>query len=114
MAEPYLANLQSIVGQMRVIGNEMNSIACKHFFSGAAAYIDGQIFMSLSPVGLALKLSDSDCASLFEQGATPLRYFPKAPLKRGYAVLSAQMVNDREVLNRWVARSVEFASGRAK
>ena len=32
------------------------TIECKHFFSGAAAYADGRIFMTPTTVGLALKL----------------------------------------------------------
>ena len=91
--------------------NTTNSsdVSCKHFFSGAAAYTGGQIFMSLSPVGLALKLPEADCAALFEQGATALRYFPKAPVKKGYAVLPAEVVEDEAGLAGWVVRSLAFA-----
>ena len=64
--------------------------------------------MSLSPVGLALKLADDDCALLLNQGATPLKYFPKAPIKKGYVVLSAQLIEDEKELSGWIKRSMEF------
>ena len=45
-------------------------LACKHFFSGAAAYANGRIFMSLTPVGLALKLPEETRAALIDRGGT--------------------------------------------
>ncbi len=108
MAEPYLSELQSIVEQANLPREETDGIRCKHFFGGAAAYIDGHIFMTLTTVGLALKIPQNDRATLFEQGAKPLRYFPKAPVKKDYAVLPSQLVNDQDVLSGWISRSIEF------
>ena len=109
MAEPYLSELRAIVERLRAQDDGLPDVSCKHFFSGAAAYVGGQIFMSLSPVGLALKLSEADCTALFKQGATPLHYFPKAPAKQGYAVLPAKMAKEEACLAGWVVRSLAFA-----
>lgn len=50
----------------------------KHFFSGAALYVNATICASWSPVGLAFKLPDREVASLISNGgAKPLQYFPK-------------------------------------
>jgi len=106
MAQPYLSQLQSLLERLFTLEIDQGVILCKHFFSGAAAYIDGQIFMSTSPVGLALKLSKNDCSSLFSKGAMPLRYFPKAPVKKGYAVLPVEMVDDEKILKTWIDRSI--------
>ncbi len=106
MAEPYLRELQSIVGGMCLEGAP--AISCQHFFSGAAAYIDGHIFMTLTPVGLALKLPEDDRGTLFDQGAKPLQYFPAAPVKKDYAVLPTQLIDDDGVLSDWISRSIEF------
>ena len=64
--------------------------------------------MMLTPVGLALKLPEADRATLFGQGAKPLQYFPKAPVKKEYAVLPAQVAGDRDILSRWILRSIDF------
>jgi len=112
MVEPYLTGLKTIIERFRSLHPEMNAVSCKHFFNGAAAYMDEKIFMSLSPVGLALKLAEDDCSLLFAQGATPLQYFPKAPIKKGYAVLPPQLVDDEEVLVEWVIRCIKFAGGK--
>ena len=87
--------------------DEADGIACKHFFSGAAAYVDGHIFMSLTPVGLALKLPEEARDALVAKGAKPLQYFPKAPVKKDYVMLPIQLMDDK-YLSDWILRSIEF------
>jgi len=108
MAEPYLSDLKSIVDTACAREGAPGKFLCKHFFSGAAAYVDGHIFMTLTTVGLALKLSENDRNLLFEQGAKPLKYFPNAPVKKSYVLLPFQFIDDLPVLNGWVSRSIEF------
>ena len=108
MAEPYLRDLKSIVERASVPCEEVAHITCKHFFSGAAAYVNGRIFMTLTPVGLALKLPEDDRNEFFDQGGKPLRYFPKAPVKKDYAVLPSRLLDHNKVLSDWISRSVEF------
>ena len=78
MAKAQLERMQALVDRVLADLCAAGAIECKHFFSGAAAYIDGQIFMTLTPVGLALKLSEHDRARLTALGAVPLRYFSNA------------------------------------
>ena len=90
MAEPYLTQLKELADQWIRADQRVGALECRHFFSGAAVYRNGVIVASLTPVGLAFKvpvelhdeLLDSDLAS-------PLRYFPKAPIKRGYVLFPA-------------------------
>ena len=56
MAQPYLRELRSIVEGERL--RSPGAISCKHFFSGAAAYVGGDIFMTLVPAGLALNTKE--------------------------------------------------------
>ena len=107
MAEPYLRDLQSIIERLSASNDEADKITCKHFFSGAAAYVDGHVFMSLTPVGLALKLPKDDCTALLNQGAKPLQYFPKAPVKKDYIILPSKFRDDKN-LSDWISRSIEF------
>ena len=88
--------------------DEAVDVACKHFFSGAAAYADGHIFMTLTTVGLALKLPEDDRNALFDLGAKSLQYFPKAPVKKNYVIVPIQLIDDDGVLNGWISRSIEF------
>ena len=107
MAEPYLNQLQAIVE--RAAAKERGAISCKHFFSGAAAYVDGHIFMTLTPVGLALKLPEDHRNTLLDQGAKPLQYFPNGPAKKNYVLLPVRPIDDDGLLNDWISRSIEFA-----
>ena len=108
MAEPYLKELKSIVERACVPREEAVDVSCKHFFSGAAAYVDGHIFMTLTIVGFALKLPEDDRNALRGQGAKPLRYFPGAPVKKDYVLLPIQLIDDDCALNGWISRSIEF------
>ena len=84
MAQPFLENLKVLASQHL---KEQSDIECKHFFSGAALYANGLICASLTPVGLAFKLPDDLCCELIESGAaSPLRYFAKSPVKKGYVL----------------------------
>lgn len=79
------------------------------FFSGAAAYVEGHIFMSLTPVGLAFKLPAESRRRLLDEGAVPLRYFPKAPVKKSYVLLTKEQAEDRSLVFDLIGRSVAFA-----
>ncbi|NKB48740.1 MAG: hypothetical protein GKS02_05165 [Alphaproteobacteria bacterium] len=104
MAEAYLRELEVLLEQM----DGAADIEARHFFSGAAAYADGRIFASLTPVGLALKLSEADRAALQHLGATPLQYFPKAPIKKDYLVLPDAIADDANARDGWIEKSVAY------
>ncbi len=109
MAEPYLSQLEALIARLDAPAAVAGEITCKHFFGGAAAFVDGRIFMTLTPVGLALKVSDQDRNGLFRLGAGPLRYLPKAPVKKDYALLPSSFLDHEEALDSWVSRSLAFA-----
>jgi len=113
MAEPYLTRLRSIVERSRPPARSRDRILCKHFFGGAAGYADGRIFMTLTTVGLALKLPEDDRNTLFAEGAKPLGYFPQAPLKKEYVLLPSRVVDDESALWDWVSRSIAFVTNGA-
>ena len=110
MAKAQLEALQALVDRILADQCAAGAIACKHFFSGAAAYSDAHIFMTLTPAGLALKLSEHDRAQLAALGAMPLRYFPNAPIKKDYVVLPDSVVGDDAALARWARASISFAT----
>ena len=108
MVDSHLRALRSILSSDGLDLERSATIECKHFFSGAAAYVDGRIFMTLSTVGLALKLRTSDRAALLDQGAAPLRYFPGAPIKKEYVVIPDSIRWNDIALRPWINASVEF------
>lgn len=110
MVAAYLQSLQALLAQGKPRLAADVALECKHFFSGAAAYANGRIFMTLTPVGLALKLPEQDRRELLDGGASPLRYFATGPIKKDYVVVSDATLNDAAALARWIEKSVRFAA----
>jgi len=87
MARPYLEKLSKLVQELNIENERGQSMDAKHFFSGAALYVDGAICASWSPAGLAFKLPEKEVDKLISSGkAIPLKYFPKGNIKTGYAL----------------------------
>ena len=105
MAESYRRELRMLLEDVAVDAD----IDCKHFFSGAAAYVDGRIFMTLTDAGLALKLPKLSRAKLIGMGGEPLRYFPNAPIKQDYVVVPPDIADNRKALAKWIIESIRYA-----
>ena len=56
MAMKYFIKLNEIISKIYPNFPSKGKIEVKHFFSGAAVYVDGKICISLTPKGLAVKL----------------------------------------------------------
>ena len=115
MAEPYLQDIQDLLDRLAPIAGVTQELTCKHFFAGAAAYAEGRIFMTLTPVGLAVKLPPARCEELLAAGGKPLRYFPGAPVKKGYVLLTDEAASGGQALAVLIGESVRFSlSGRKR
>lgn len=109
MAKKYLVPLAELLDKATVTNVKNSSLECKHFFSGAAVYVNGKICMSLTPAGFALKLPEKLRNKLLqEKRVTPLRYFSKAPIKKDYVVLPERMLNNTKIFRYWVKKSIEY------
>jgi len=111
MAEPYLTDLRKLAEEWAEIDSSLGSLECRHFFSGAAAYIDSTIVATLTPVGLALKANPEARNSLLSSGdAVPLHYFPDSPIKKAYVLFSEGHVDPRkaaELLTHFISNMIE-------
>ena len=108
------ANLQALRALLERIAPRLQTgaeIQCKPFFGGAAAYADGRIFMTLTSVGLALKLPEASRTAWLDRGARPLRYFPKGPIKKDYVLVPEAAENHPDDLVPSVEESIRFVQG---
>lgn len=97
MAEPYLGDLRKLADEWTETNSSVGSLECRHFFSGAAAYRDHTVVATLTPVGLAFKVSPEARDSLLSSGeALPLRYFSESPIKKDYVLFSEGHVDPRK------------------
>ncbi|MFV1963106.1 MAG: hypothetical protein ACC658_14885 [Acidimicrobiia bacterium] len=91
IAEPYLTDLKRLADQWMEADDRVGVLECRHFFSGAAVYRDDKIVSTLTPVGLAFKVPAEVHDELLDSGlATPLRYFPNAPVKKNYVLFPSE------------------------
>ena len=112
MAHPYHTNLTRRIAALTLPADIRAEVTIRHFISGAAAYYGADIFMTLTPAGLAVKLGATDLREALRLGATRLRYFPKAPIKKDYAVLPERLVENRQLLAVWVGKGLEYAGAK--
>jgi TfoX/Sxy family transcriptional regulator of competence genes len=109
MTKKYLDRLNDLMAEIAPDISTTASLEVKHFFNGAAVYADGRICISLTPAGFALKLPEALRDELMkEEGTKNLQYFPKAPIKKDYVVLSQRQLDDRDRFCFWVENSIEY------
>ena len=109
MAKEYVADLEALLaGTVAALPSGV-VVEVRDFFSGAAAYVNGRICLTLTPVGLAMKLPEGDRARLMKRGAKPLRYFPKGPVKKQYVLCPPAFRDDPNSLAQWARRAIDHA-----
>jgi TfoX/Sxy family transcriptional regulator of competence genes len=80
-------------------------------FGGIGVYANDRMCVSLSDVGLAVKLTGAEHAALLkEKGAKPLQYEPSMPPSKTYVVVPDAMLKDRRTLGRWLGISAQQAA----
>jgi len=108
MAEPYLGQLDALMDELE-LGEVSRDLECRHFFGGAALYLDGKICASLTPVGLAMKLPPVPRQAMLADGrGHPLRYFPAGKVKKEYVVLSEALAADHSAVRELLQTSFRY------
>jgi TfoX/Sxy family transcriptional regulator of competence genes len=83
----------------------------KPMFGGIGVYADDRMCVSLSDVGLAIKLTGAEHQALLKlKGAKPLQYEPSAPPSKTYVVVPAAMLANRKALGGWLAAGAAQAA----
>ena len=110
MAKEHLERLTKLIKRLAPSGFSNVKLECKHFFSGAALYANSKICATLTPKGFAIKLPEKNIEKLLKEGkAKKLRYFPKAPIKNDYAILSKELTDDLKILRYYIKMSIKIS-----
>jgi TfoX/Sxy family transcriptional regulator of competence genes len=81
-------------------------------FGGIGVYANDRMCVSLSDVGLAVKLAPADQEALLKcRGAKRLQYEPAMPPSKTYVVVPTSMLSDRKELGHWLSLSAAYAAG---
>ena len=109
MAKEYLDKLTAFVEIAAARCPQNTSLECKHFFSGAALYVDKRISTTLTRGGLAIKLPQQTRERLFQDKlAKPLRYFSNGPVKKEYALFSAAVEVSKDRLIGYAIEGINY------
>ena len=112
MAKVYHEQLSDLVIRLNLTEIAIGSIEVKHFFSGAALYLNGVICASISPMGLAFRLSESEVSELIGKGrAVPLKYFTKGNVKKGYVLFKSPELCSKKWLTYFRKAFTEIEQG---
>jgi len=112
MTKEYLDKLSELMNKIYPTKPRNVKLIIKHFFSGAAVYANRKICITLTPIGLAIKLPEEHRVKLLKQkGVKSLKYFPKAPIKKEYIVLPESKLKDLVKLKRFVNMSINYVTG---
>lgn len=110
MTSLYYEKLEALIAVLELENRPGPDLTVRHFFNGAAAYANGKICASWSPVGLAFKLSAEETAELIANGqARPLKYFAKSPIKKGYALFDRPDSSQRSKLRAYFLKAATLA-----
>ena len=79
-------------------------------FGGIGVYANDKMCVSLSDIGLAVKLAPAEQEVLLKlKGAKRLQYEPSMPPSKTYIVVPDAMLSDRKALGHWLAISAAHA-----
>lgn len=110
MAKLYQQKLLALMSDTLSVESRENALEIKHFFNGAAAYVNGVLCISWSPGGLAFKLPGAEVDELIANGkAVPLKYFEKGHVKKGYAAFTDPEEYPSKFWQSYISRAIEFA-----
>lgn len=106
MAEPYRTELETMTEGLRYrIDNEV-IIESRHFFSGAALYVNNQVCALYGPLGLGLKLPKETR----ERINNDYRFYPDGPIKGKYSAVSQSISGNEPALESLLIESIIFVS----
>jgi TfoX/Sxy family transcriptional regulator of competence genes len=107
MAKEYFEKLSNLISELSIEDETAAPLEVKHFFSGAALYVDGTIRATWSPVGMAFKLGESEANQLINNGkAIPLKYFPNGHVKKDYALFENPSMSEPSPWKEYFIKSI--------
>lgn len=108
MAKKYFQKLSDLISKLELKKKSDRSIEVKHFFSGAALYVDGVICATWSPAGLAFKFCEQEVQKLIKNGeAKPLKYFAKGHVKKDYALFEKPEVIPQKQQKKYFLKTIQ-------
>src|SRR3990167_9588329 len=110
MENKYLNKVTTLLKQARPKLPTTHRLEFKNVFGAVGGYVSGKIFISCGKFGVALRLPPDALDDLFKQdGVKRLKYFPRGHIKKEYAVLPRQILDDQHQFRKLVDESMRYA-----
>lgn len=110
MENKYRNEITTLLRQVYANLSTTYKLKLKNVFGGTGGYVNEKIFISCGKFGIALKLLKQILDDLFrEKDIKHLKYFPKGHVKKEYALLSKQVLENKHQLKKLVDASVKYA-----
>ena len=105
----YFEKITTLLEQVRPKLSTTHRLEFKNVFGAVGVYVNGRIFVSCGKFGVALRLPSQTLESLFsEKIAKHLKYFPNGHVKKEYAVLPKQLIEDSRKFKKLLDKSIEY------
>jgi DNA transformation protein len=88
-------------------------VTAKRMFGGAGIYVAGVMFALVADDVLYLKVDETNRDDFEEAGTGPFQPWPDKPMTMSYYEVPADVLEDRELLERW-GRKALAAAGRSR
>lgn len=109
MKNDYLEKLVNLLKRTRPKLVSQHRLEFKNVFGAIGAYVDGSIFASCGKFGVAFRFPPNTLVALFENKEVKhLKYFPRGHIKREYAVLSKQILENKPQFKKFVDESIKY------
>ena len=109
MKNKYFNQATKLLKQSRPRLASTHRLEFKNVFGAVAGYVDGHIFISCGRFGVALRLPLETLSQLLkEKSVKHLKYFPNGHIKKEYAVLSKQIIENSSQLKKLVNKSISY------
>ena len=111
MVKEYFEKLSKLIIEVDLESEIDVPTEVKDFYTGAVLYVNKAIRVSLSPVGLAIKLPEKKVETLIKNGsAKQFKYYSKGPVKQGYALFESPDLTNIEKWKKYLLESVQLKS----
>lgn len=101
---------QALVERFHAVLPSDPSVERRQMFGYPCAIVHGHMFAGLHQDRMILRLSDAELHEFTErEGAQPFEPMPNRPM-RGFAVVPEKLLDDVEVLSRWVEKAFMSAA----
>lgn len=106
----YLEKIKKLLKSARSKLSTTYEIQFKNVFGAVGGYVNRHIFISCGSFGFALRLPPEVLKKLFkEKDVKHLKYFPRGHIKKEYAVLPQQIIENKRQFRRLLDKSVKYA-----